>query len=277
MSVVKSSEQQQYSAAKGLGGGAATRHRIGLIVPSSNVTVETELPTILGAQQGSTFSFHSSRMRMGRVTPEELSAMNAQRERCVDELADADPDVVLYGCLVAVMVGGAGAHRHTEEMIAVQLAKRGVDAAVLSSAGALIEALTALDARRVALVMPYMKDLAERVAAYIGDEGFQVTDFAALEVPDNAEVACIAPERIRAAVSGLRLAGVDALVVSACVQMPSLSIVRSAEDELGIPVVSAATAGAFGVLGRLRQQPSSDSYGRLLSGAISPITSRELA
>ena len=42
-------------------------HRIGLVVPSSNVTVETELPALLGRHPEASFSFHSSRMRMQRV------------------------------------------------------------------------------------------------------------------------------------------------------------------------------------------------------------------
>src|SRR6202012_5012742 len=99
-----------------------TTHRIGLIVPSSNVTVETEVPALLARHQGARFSFHASRMRMAQVSPEELRAMNAQRERCVDELADARVDPLLYACLVAVMAQGAGEHRRTEEAVTRQLA-----------------------------------------------------------------------------------------------------------------------------------------------------------
>ena len=38
------------------------------------------------------------------------------------------------------------------------------------------------------------------------------------------------------------------LVISACVQMPSLDLVQAAEDEFGLPVLSAATAGAYSLL-----------------------------
>ncbi len=51
--------------------------------------------------------------------------MNAQRGRCVDELADAGVDALLYACLVAVMAQGAGEHRRVEEAVADQLAERG--------------------------------------------------------------------------------------------------------------------------------------------------------
>ncbi len=86
-------------------------HRIGLVVPSSNVTVETELPALLARHPHASFSFHSSRMRMRAVSPAELRSMNAQRERCILELGDADPTVILYACLVALMAGGPGVHQ----------------------------------------------------------------------------------------------------------------------------------------------------------------------
>ncbi|HEY5858470.1 MAG TPA: maleate cis-trans isomerase [Aldersonia sp.] len=225
--------------------------RVGLIVPSSNVTVETELPRILSRVAGVDFTIHSSRMRMHAVTPQELAAMNAQRERCVLEVGDAGVDLVLYGCLVAIMATGLGEHEKVEHAVAEQLSLGGSAAKVLSSAGALIQALSDTGARRVALVMPYMRPLAEQVVRYLEHEGFEVADWRALEVADNCEVGQIPSERVLDAARSLDLDGVDALVISACVQMPSLSVVETAERELGVPVLSAATAGAYAILRRL--------------------------
>jgi maleate isomerase len=222
--------------------------RVGLVVPSSNVTVETELPAILAGHPGASFSFHSSRMRMAKVSPEGLAAMNAQRERCVIELADAGVDTMMYACLVAIMVGGAGEHRRIESLVAEQLAAGGSSALVRSSAGALVEGLHGLGAQRIALVMPYMRPLAQQVVDYLAAEGFEIADWRALEVEDNREVGCIPSDRVMAAARSLDLDGVDALVISACVQMPSLSLVEVAERELGLPVISAATAGAYSIL-----------------------------
>ncbi|MBE1495460.1 maleate isomerase [Amycolatopsis lexingtonensis] len=244
-----------------------TPHRIGLVVPSSNVTVETEVPALL-ARHPEEFSFHSSRMRMHRVSPEELRAMNAQRERCVDELADAGVDALLYACLVAVMAQGPGEHERTEKFVEGQLSARGAHPAVLSSAGALVEGLRALGARRIALVTPYLRPLAEEVVGYLRAEGFDVVDWAALEVGDNAEVGCIPGDRVLAAARGLDLADADALVISACVQMPSLDLVEPAEEEFGLPVLSAATAGAYALLRRLNLAPRLPGAGRLLAGPL---------
>lgn len=177
--------------------------------------------------------------------------MNAQRERCVDELGDASPDAILYGCLVALMIGGPGEHERVESAVTDQLAVASSGTVVRSSAGALVEALRGISAKRIAVVTPYMVPLAEQVVGYLDAYGFSVTDWRALEVADNADVGCIPGTRIMEAARDLDLTGVDALVLSACVQMPSLDLVQSAEDEFGIPVITAATAGAYSLLSSL--------------------------
>jgi hypothetical protein len=63
--------------------------RIGQIVPSSNTTMETEIPAMLRAREAirpERFTFHSSRMRMHKVTKEELEAMNREGLRCAAEM-----------------------------------------------------------------------------------------------------------------------------------------------------------------------------------------------
>lgn len=240
------------------------RVRVGLVVPSSNVTVEHEMPQLLRRHPSATFSFHSSRMRMAKVSPEQLAAMNAQRERCVIELGDSDPDVLLYACLVALMSAGPGEHDRIESLVAEQLAAGGSRTLVRSSAGALVEGLRALGARRIALVTPYLEPLARTVVAYLEHEGFEVPAWRALEVEDNRAVSRIPGEQVMAAARTLPLNDVDALVISACVQMPSLDLVEPAEAEFGLPVLSAATAGAFSVLRAVGLPPSLPHAGRLL-------------
>ena len=90
-----------------------TAYRIGLVVPSSNTTMETEIPQLLRRREAvapERFTVHASRVRMRQVTPEELARMNQASDRCAVELADARCDALAYACLVAVMAEGPGAH-----------------------------------------------------------------------------------------------------------------------------------------------------------------------
>jgi maleate isomerase len=239
-------------------------HRIGLIVPSSNVTMEIELPELFRrrqANQGERFTFHSSRMRMSSVTPEGLAAMNAQSGRCAAELADAECDVLAYACLVAVMADGPGAHRRAETQLA---AAAGGSTPVVTSAGALIDGILLLGARRVAMIAPYAPELTARVIDYMAVEGIEVVDAISLNVTDNRAVGRLDPDDLLPLTDQLDLAGAEALVLSACVQMPSLSSIEAAQDRTGLPTLSAATATTRMLLAALDVEPTIPGAGAVL-------------
>jgi maleate isomerase len=241
--------------------------RVGLIVPSSNTTMETEVPELLRRQDGPhTFTFHSSRMRMKKITAAELAAMDAESDRCAVELSDARCDVLAYACLVAIMSQGSGYHCLSQDRLAAATKANGGPAPVVSSAGALVDALTHLGARKTAIITPYMKPLTEMVAGYISDSGIEVGDRISLEVADNLEVGRLDPAGLPAQARKLDLTDVDAVVLSACVQMPSLPAVQAVEDELGLPVVTASTATARSILLALGITPRIPGAGRLLAG-----------
>lgn len=244
--------------------------RIGQIVPSSNTTMETEIPAMLAARQQirpERFTFHSSRMRMKHVVKEELAAMDAESDRCAVELSDARVDVLGYACLVAIMAMGRGYHRQSEARLKNHTAANNGDAPVITSAGALIEGLKVIGARRIVVVAPYMKPLTELVVDYIRHEGFEVVDYRALEIPDNLEVGRHDPENLPAIVAQMDTSQVDAIVLSACVQMPSLPVVAKVEAQTGKPVLTAAIATTYAMLKALDLERVVPGAGALLSGA----------
>ena len=82
----------------------ADSYRVGLIVPSSNTTMETELPELFRRQSEATghrYTFHSARAGMKQVNREELAAMVGKAADCAVAVSDADVDVIAYACLVA--------------------------------------------------------------------------------------------------------------------------------------------------------------------------------
>lgn len=244
-------------------------YRIGQIVPSSNTTMETEIPAMLLARQGvepERFTFHSSRMRMQKVTKEELAAMDADSDRCALELADARVDVLGYACLVAIMSMGRGYHRVSEARLHQRTADAGGPAPVITSAGALVDGLKAVGAKKVSLLAPYMKPLTALVIDYIENEGIEVVDSISLEIPDNLEVGRQDPRAPIEITKKLKTAGVDAVVASACVQMPSLASIQAIEDRVGLPVLSSSVATTYMMLKALGLKTSAPGFGSLLSG-----------
>lgn len=241
--------------------------RVGLVVPSSNTTMETEVPQLLRRRESvapQRFTCHTSRVTMRRVTPEELARMNAASDRCAGELADARCDVLAYACLVAVMAEGPGAHTAAEQRLEKAAAEAGHDLPVVTSAGALVDGLAALGARRVALVAPYVPALTAKVVDYLSAYGVTVVDAISLGVEDNVAVGRLDPQGLPAIAARLDVRDADAVVLSACVQMPSLPAIPAVETALDRPVLTAATATVHQLLTRLGLDPSIPDAGRLL-------------
>jgi maleate isomerase len=244
-------------------------YRVGQIVPSSNTTMETEIPAILRARElilPERFTFHSSRMRMKHVTKEELAAMDADSDRCALELSDAQVDVLGYACLVAIMSMGLGYHRISEERLHRRTQENGASAPVVTSAGALVDGLHAIGAKKVSILTPYMKPLTQLVIDYLENEGFEVVDSISLEIADNLEVGRQDPRAPIEITKRLNTAGVDAIVASACVQMPSLASIQAIEDRTGLPVISSSVATSYMMLKRLGLETAVPGFGSLLSG-----------
>jgi maleate isomerase len=244
--------------------------RVGLIVPSSNTTMEIELAELFRRRQQvdpDRFSLHSARVRMTQVTPEALAVMDRASGRCAAELADAECDIVAYACLVAVMVAGNRAHIAVAKRLS-QAASTERPIPVVTSAGALGAAISAIGATRIALIAPYVASLTERVVDYLADLGVEVVDAVSLGVPDNRQVGRLDPAELVAISRSLNLARADAVVLSTCVQLPSLSAIPEVERRLGLPVLSAATATAHQLLSKLGLQPMVHGAGYLLEEGL---------
>ncbi len=247
----------------------ASPYRIGLIVPSSNTTMETEIPAMLRAREQvlpERFTFHSSRMRMKSVTKEELAAMDRDSDRCALELSDARMDAMGYACLVAIMSMGLGYHRESQRRLHEVTASNGAPTPVITSAGALVEGLQTLGAKRIAIIAPYMKPLTQLVIDYIQNEGIEVIDSVSLEIHDNLAVGARDPKAPAELWKQLNTKGADVIVASACVQMPSLASIPMIEAASGLPVVSSAVCTTYALLKSLGLERKTPNGGTLLSG-----------
>jgi len=230
--------------------------------------METEIPALLRAREtilADRFTFHASRMRMKSVLKEELERMDDESRRCAVELSDAAVEVQAYACLVAIMSRGKGYHRVSEEKLSAASLSNGLAVPTLSSAGALIEALHAMQAKTVSIICPYMKPLTRLVVDYIESEGINVKDYIALEIPDNLEVAAQDANAPAELWKKLDVKGVDVIVASACVQMPSLPAIEKVEKASGIPTLSASVATTWKTLQLLNLDPVAPGGGFLLA------------
>jgi maleate isomerase len=191
-------------------------------------------------------------------------------DRCARELSDAPVDSLAYACLVAVMARGPGAHEEIEHHLAEVARDNGRAVPVTSSAGALVRTLHGVGAERVAIITPYVPALTEMVIDYLRGYGIEVVGSVSLSVQNNVEVGSLDPARLAGHAEKLDLSAADALVASACVQMPSLPAIDRLEERFKLPVVTAATATTaemLDALGLPRHVPGAGALLRETDGA----------
>ena len=134
----------------------------------------------------------------------------------------------------------------------------------MTSSGALIEGLRHLGAQRIALMAPYSDALTQAVVKYIEAEGIEVKHFLNFRIENNLAVGERDPLQLLNDLPRLNTEGVDAVVLSVCVQMPSLAAIHEAQRRLGIPVTSTAICTVRGMLDRLGLAPEVPGAGALL-------------
>jgi maleate isomerase len=205
---------------------------------------------------------------MINVTHEELQRMNADSERCARELADAGVNVLAHACLVATMTMGLGAHKAMEQTLVAAMAQEGLTAPAISSAGALIRTLKRLRAKRIAFVAPYLPALTKVVSNYFSSEGFEVVNYIALGVQNNLDVANLDQTELTDHVLKLEVDGVDTVIASACVQMPSILAMKSLNLKMKTPIISASLCTALEIAAALNVSSVGQSAEELITQMI---------
>lgn len=215
--------------------------RVGLIVPSSNTTNETEFSAVLPAG----VSLHTSRMRLDDVDADSLSEMAEDASRCARLLATADVDVVAYGCTTGSLVHGPG---YDEELEARLEEIAGVP--VVTTASSVKRAFEALDVDSVVVATPYVDDLNEREARFLDAADYDVVAIDGLDISSNVEIGAQSPETAAAAAREVDRTDADAVFIS-CTNYRTFEVIADLERDLEKPVVTSNQATLWDALNRL--------------------------
>jgi maleate isomerase len=226
-----SSGQHQLADSIGYG----DRARIGAIVPSVNTCAEPEFAAI--APPG--VAFHVTRLGLTTARQGDVREMAEAALRATELLADLHPDYVLFNCTAAAAMAAPG----LADRIA---AAAGCPAG--TTADAIVDALTAFGARRIALISPYPPELADPEERFFAAAGFEVAAHTALAITEVHQWPAIEPERwLRLAVEAHAASEPDAIVVS-CTNIRALSVLEAIERETGVAAICSNQAAAWAAL-----------------------------
>jgi len=230
-------------------------YRIGLILPSSNTTMEPEFNRILSAYA----TIHSTRIRLQEVTGSQLEAMERETERAALELSDANVDVVCYGCTSGSLFRGLG---HDKEI--VLRIERETQIPAVATAGAVVEALRALEVKKLSVATPYTKEIELLEDRFLRDNGFEVVGIGSLGLAKNLDIGLQRPEIAYAIAKKVCASASDGIFIS-CTNFRTVEIIRRLEAELDRAVVSSNTATAWKALRLLGISDRLPDYGKLLA------------
>ncbi len=214
------------------------RERIGLIVPSSNTTMEMELHAFL--PEG--VSLHTARMPLKSVTEEELLKMGSLAVEGARLLKDAAVDVILYGCTSGSFIGGKDFEKELEARIEDE-----VNVPVVSTSTAVVEALKILDAQRILVITPYTEGINEREREFLEANDFEVLDIRGLGIEENTEIGKVEPYEAYRLAKAAFMEEADAVFIS-CTNLRTFEIIEALEADLGVPVVTSNQASLWLVL-----------------------------
>ena len=217
--------------------GYGLRLRLGLLVPSSNTTIEPDFHRMV--PEG--VSVHTARMRLDEVTPDGLIRMADDAERGAALLATAGVDVIVYGCTTGSLVGGV---KWEESLVRSIHENTGVRA--MSTSGAVVLALRSLNARRVGVATPYTDVLNRLETQFLEDHGFQVAAIEGLGLVDNLEIGSVERDVIEGLVEAVA-SEADTIFIS-CTNLPALDLIDVFERRHGKPVVTSNQASLWAAL-----------------------------
>jgi maleate isomerase len=228
-----------------------TRGRIALIVPYDNAVIEPEMARVL--PEGVTGNV----LRILRCSPDEMVGGGLT---LAGGATDLGASAVLYTCVASVCLQGV-----TEDetfcrdlTIAARLPAR-------TATASMVDALRALEVRRLALLLPYPEQKCLAVRRYFGARGFEVVGDHRLGLEPEA-INNLAPRDVFEAARQVPTGDADALLLVST-NLPTLEALPSLQDLYPVPVLSTNAALAWNGLRLLGLVPETIP-GRRIMDAI---------
>jgi maleate isomerase len=232
-----------------------TKYRLGIIVPSLNVTIEPEFNAVAPED----VSIHATRLLLRRGTRKDLIDMANATEYACRMLDSADVGAVLYACTTGSMIGGKKWEKKLEQRM-----KGATSVPVITTAGAVLQALDTLGLRRIAVGTPYSKELNDAEVQFLEENGFEVTKIKGLGYTKGGPLHAEPQEttvKLARAVDSPEAEG----IFLSCTDLKTMTVIQRIEEELGKPVVTSNAASLWRSLKALKRTGSVSGLGILLA------------
>jgi maleate isomerase len=237
------------------------RKRIGIVVPSTNTTVQPECEALrpLGVTNHTARSTIKERpLNAEQALFEHMADMRDGITVAIDQIMTAGLDHLIMGIALETFWGGVAAAAKLQD----ELGQRaGVGISMGSTAA--VAALKAFGAKRIAVLTPHQPRGDDMVRLYLSEAGFDVVRLLGLKCVSPRAIAQVPVADIRDALKGLDGPDVDALL-QVGTALPTVAIAAEAERWFNKPVLAINAVTYWDALRRCGVEDRVVGYGRIL-------------
>jgi maleate isomerase len=216
--------------------------RLGVILPSSNTTVETEFFTAL---YGSQISLHTTRIPLRDVTLKGLAAMEKETQAAAELLKDTDVDAVVFACTSGSLIKGIGHDAAITEKIGKVTGRP-----VVVTSRAVVDALSDVGAHHISVATPYLGEVNRKEVEFLEKSGFEVVNLRSFNLKSNLDIGRLTAEDAAVLARSVNSDFAEALFIS-CTNLATFEVLAGLEEELQKPVVSSNSATLWASLNAL--------------------------
>jgi maleate isomerase len=237
------------------------RKRIGIVVPSTNTTVQPECENL--QPHGVTNHVARSTIKERPLNTESAFFEHMQDMRegigiAIDQIMTAGPDHLILGISLETFWGGVAAAAELQR----ELGQRaGVGVSMGSTAS--VSALNAFGAKRIAVLTPHQPRGDDMVRLYLAEAGYEIVRLVGLKCATPRAIAQVPGAVIRNALKDLDGPEIDA-ILQVGTALPTVAIAAEAERWLGKPVLAINTLTYWDALRRSGIADRVWGYGRIL-------------
>ena len=237
------------------------RKRIGIVVPSTNTTVQPECEGL--RPRGVTNHTARSTIRERPLNTEQaffehMAAMREGTAAAIDQIMTAGLDHLIMGIALETFWGGVAA---ADKLQSELMERAGVGVSMGSTAA--VAALKAFGAKKIAVLTPHQPRGDDMVRLYLSEAGFDIVRLTGLKCASPRAIAQVAAADIRGALGSLNGPDVDALL-QVGTALPTVAIAAEAERWFGKPVLAINAVTYWDALRRCGIEDRIAGHGRIL-------------
>jgi maleate isomerase len=242
------------------------RARIGVIIPSTNTSVEADYNDLRpeGVTLHTARIFINTSIDSDDKAQETLRQIREGSEKAVHDVCTCRPDRLIMGMSSETFVGGLEGSRALTKKIE-EMSGLGVS----TGSEATSQALETIGAKRIAVLTPYQPSIDAEVERYFDDLGYEMVAMKSLRCPTATSIADVTGDEILEAIGELeeQAEGDFDAFVQAGTNLSSWRVADEVEKRTGKPLIGINAATLWHALDALGLDRSLPEAGSVFSGA----------